>query len=52
MCEACERMARYMACDPEMYRGEKAECDRCRRIRELEEENARLRAQVAERQTE
>lgn len=35
-CEACERIAHYMAADPEMYRGEEAICSAHRRIRELE----------------
>lgn len=51
-CEACERIANYMANDPEMYRGEEAICDAHRRIRELEEENRLLKEQLATRTNE
>ncbi len=48
-CEACERIAHYMANDPEFYRGEEAICDAHRRIRELEEENKQLKEKLNER---
>ena len=47
-CEACERVKRYMAADPEMYRGEEGLCSAHQRIRELEEEVKRLKEEKKE----
>jgi hypothetical protein len=39
-CLECDRVARYMAADPEMYRGDRRECSTHRELRELREAKA------------
>jgi len=49
-CEACERNARFMAADPEMYRGDDTRCDGCKakaKAKAQSVELAELRARVA-----